>query len=163
MAPLQTINTDYKLGVSRHNIRTYDEQQYGMYNAGFLYASDKTIPSLWREVSKTSHFFEQACIEDLVKEFCESYFVFPNTINYGWWRLLQGKESIQILKSKWSIKREQNCSGICIEGEPLLSIHTHFKTNDMSTILFNDFVKGFLEKLKSVEKTKKLLQFLKQL
>jgi len=101
--------------------------------------------------------------EDLVKEFCESYFVFPNTINYGWWRLLQGKESIQILKSKWSIKREQNCSGICIETQPLLSIHTHFKTNDMSTILFNDFVKGFLEKLKSVDKTKKLLQFLKQL
>ena len=161
MGPLLPVDTHSKLGVSRHNIRIHDEQKYGMYNAGYLYASDKTIPEIWRELSKTSHFFEQACIENLVKEFCDSYFVFPNTVNYGWWRLLQGRESIETLKSKWTIKREANTCGILIEGSPLLSIHTHWKTDDNATNYFNDFVKGFLEKLKSVDKTKKLLQFLK--
>jgi hypothetical protein len=116
MGPLLSIDTNSKLGVSRHNIRTYDEQKYGMYNAGYLYASDKTIPALWRNLSITSHFFEQSCIEDLVKDFSDSYIVFPNTINYGWWRLLQGKESIDTLKNKWSIKRENNSCGIVIEG-----------------------------------------------
>ena len=163
MAPLQTINTDYKLGVSRHNIRIYDEQKYGMYNAGYLYAADKTIPEIWRELSKTSHFFEQACIEDLVKEFSDSYFVFPNTVNYGWWRLLQGRESIETLKTKWTIKREANTCGILIEGSPLLSIHTHWDTKDKATTYFNTFILEHLEKLKSVNKTKRLFNFLRKI
>lgn len=157
MGPLLPIHTDYKLGVSRHNIRIYDEQKYGIYNAGYLYAADKTIPEIWRELSKTSHFFEQACIEDLVKEFCDSYFVFPNTVNYGWWRLLQGRESIETLKTKWTIKREPNTCGILVEGVPLSSIHTHWDTTDKATNNFNTYILEFLEKLKSVDKTKKLL------
>ena len=163
MGPLSEIDNSIKLGVSHHNIRSYDEEKYGIYNAGFLYASDKTIPTLWRELSKTSHFFEQACIENLVKEFSTSYFIFPNTINYGWWRLLQGKESIEVLKYKWTFKREANSCGILVEGSPLLSIHTHWKTNDKSTKYFNDFVLTYLEKLKSVEKTKRLINFIKNI
>jgi len=147
-----------ELGVSRHNIRTIDEEKFGIYNAGFLYTSNKEVPSLWREFSKTSKFFEQVAIEDLVKKF--KTYEFSDQNNYGWWRLLQGKESVQISKSKWSIKRFTNSSGICVEGKPLLSIHTHWKTNDMATILFNDFVKNYLEKLKSVDKTKKLFNSL---
>ena len=163
MGPLQYIDKSIKLGVSRHNIRAYDEQKYGIYNAGMLYASDKTIPSIWRSLTKESHFFEQSCIEDLVKEFCDSYFVFPNTVNYGWWRLLQGKESIDSLKYKWTFKREPNTCGILIEGSSLLSIHTHWKTKDKVTNYFNEFVLEFLEKLKSVDKIKRLLNFIKKL
>lgn len=163
MGPLPDIDSSIKLGVSRHNIRLYDEQNYGIYNAGYLYASDKTIPTLWREFTKTSRFFEQASIEELVKEFCDSYVVFPNTINYGWWRLLQGKESIEVLKHKWTFRREANSCGVLIEGQPLLSIHTHWKTKDQTTSYFNDFVLEHLEKLKSVEKTKQLLKFLRKI
>ena len=163
MSQLQSIDESIKLGVSRHNIRDRDEQKYGMYNGGLLYASDKTIPELWRKFTHTSRFFEQACIEDLVKEFSESHFVFTNNINYGWWRLLQGKESIDSLKEKWSFKRDSNTCGLLVEGQPLLSIHTHWKTNDKATNYFNEFVLGKLEKLKSVEKTKKLLNYINKL
>lgn len=160
MGPLFPIDKYIALGVSRHNIRTYDEQKYGMYNAGFLYVSDKSIPAFWRSLSKTSHFFEQSCIEDLVKEYCDSYIVFPNNVNYGWWRLVQGRDNVENLKKCWSIKREKDSCGITIDSLPLQSIHTHWKTNDMATSYFNKFVLDFLEKLKSVEKTKKLLNYL---
>lgn len=163
MGPLIHIDSSIKLGVSRHNIRLYDEQKYGIYNAGFLYVSDKSIPALWRELSKTSHFFEQACIEDLVKEFCDSYLVFPNSVNYGWWRLLQGKESVENLKTRWTIKRTKDSCGICVDNLPLQSVHTHWKTNDGATNYFNLFVLEFLEKLKSVEKTRKLYNYLKNI
>jgi hypothetical protein len=160
LSSLPMITKDYKLGVSRHNIRTYDENRFGIYNAGFLYASDKTIPGLWKEFSKTSRFFEQIAIENLVQEFCDSYFVFSNQNNYGWWRLLQGKQSVDIIKSKWSIHRMPQCSGICVEGEPLLSVHTHWKTNDAFTTQFNVYVLNYLEKLKTVNKSRQLLHFL---
>jgi hypothetical protein len=158
LGPLLSIPDEYQIGLSPHEIRSYDEQKFGIYNGGFVYSACKDIPNVWRKATYTSRYFEQASLEDL-KEF--STYTIPIQNNYGWWRLLQGKESVQILKSKWSIKRDPNGCGIYVEGKPLLSIHTHWKTNDMATILFNDFVKGFLEKLKSVEKTKKFLNFLK--
>jgi len=162
MGPLPSISNTIKLGVSRHNIRSYDEQQYGIYNAGYVYVSDKSLPALWRAYCSTSYFFEQGCIEELVKEYCDSYTVFPNTVNYGWWRLLQGKQSVETIKSTWSINRNSRGCGISIDGEGLLSIHTHWKTKDTATLYFNNFIRDYLEKLKSVEHTRKLLKFLKQ-
>jgi len=161
MGPLPSISNTIKLGVSRHNIRSYDEQRYGIYNAGYIYTSDKSLPAVWRTLCSTSSFFEQGCIEELVKEYCDSYIVFPNTVNYGWWRLLQGKQSVETIKSTWSINRNTSSSGICIDGIELLSIHTHWKTHDPATLVFNNFVKDYLEKLKSVDATRKLLKFLK--
>ena len=86
------------------------------------------------------YFFEQGCIEELVKEYCDSYTVFPNTVNYGWWRLLQGKQSVETIKSTWSINRNSTGCGISIDGEGLLSIHTHWKTKDAATLYFNNYI-----------------------
>jgi len=155
LAPLPIIHTDKQLVLSRHEIREQDEERFGIYNAGFIYMKDPTIPNMWKDYSKKSRFFEQLSLENLTDIY--SFETFPIQNNYGWWRLLQGKESIDTLKSKWSIKRDPFSSGIYVEGKPLLSIHTHWKTNDNATVLFNNFVKAFLEKLKSVEKTKRLL------
>ena len=66
LAPLPTIPVTASLGVSAHGIRPNDEAKYGIYNAGFFWTKDLTIPERWRKAIKTSRFFEQAAIEDLV-------------------------------------------------------------------------------------------------
>ena len=156
---LPFINTDKKMILSKHEINKRDENLYGIYNAGFIYMNDLTIPDIWKEYSKKSKFFEQISLEDLTKIYSFELFSVQN--NYGWWRLLQGRESEAILKTKWSIKRVINCSGIAVEGKPLLSVHTHWKTNDNATKYFNTFIKGYLQKLSSVEKTNILFNYLK--
>ena len=145
------------LGVSPHVIRIRDEEKFGIYNAGFLYAAHKTIPAKWKEYSRESKFFEQIAIEKLVESF--PHYIFPIQNNYGWWRLLQGRESMETLSKKWSIKRGDGC-GIHVEGAPLLSVHTHWDTNDSATKYFNTFILAYFSLLKSVKKTKELHAFL---
>ena len=144
--------------LSPHNIRDRDIVKYGIYNAGYMYFKSIQHVLMWRESCATSRFYEQQCLETL-----PNISEFTNQHNYGWWRLLQGEDSLELCKSKWSIKRTENSSGIAVEGLPLYSIHTHWKTNDMSIIYFNKFILEMLSKLLSVKKTKELYKFLKQL
>ena len=146
MGPLPSIPDKYELGLSRHEIRTFDEIRFGIYNAGFVFSGNKDIPKRWREATYTSRFFEQAALENLTKEFTTYFFPIQN--NYGWWRLLQGKESIDSLKKSWILKDNT----IYIVDTPLLSIHTHWKTEDKATNYFNSFVMEFIknEKLKGI-------------
>ena len=160
LGSLPTINTDKQFILSKHEIREFDEKRFGIYNAGFLYLKDSSIPDKWKEFSKKSNFFEQLSLEDLTEIYSFETFTIQN--NYGWWRLLQGKESEEVLKKKWSIKRTTNSSGIAVEGESLLSVHTHWKTDDLATRYFNKFIKDYLQKLTSVEKTSALLNYLKK-
>jgi hypothetical protein len=139
MGPLPEIPNNFELGLSRHEIRTNDEKRFGVFNAGFVFSGNKTIPSFWRNATNSSRFFEQAALEDLEKHFKTYYFPIQN--NYGWWRLLQGKESIENLKNRWSLKDNI----IYVDNKPLLSIHTHFNTTDSSTNYFNNFVKTFIK------------------
>ena len=160
LGALPEIDDSVQVGLSRHYIRSSDEAKFGTYNGGFVFSSSNTMIELWKTATKSSRYYEQAALEEL----CNTYeiYEFPIQNNYGWWRLLQGNESIEILKGQWSIKRNNTSSGICVQGLPLLSIHTHWKTNDSATNYFNDFVLTFLEKLKSVDKTKRFINFIKK-
>jgi len=139
IGPLPSIPEWCELGLSRHDIRVIDEKRFGIYNGGFVFSGNKMVPILWRKATYTSRYFEQAALEDLIKEFNNYYFPIQN--NYGWWRLLQGKESIEILKKHWSIKDNI----IHIQGNPLLSIHTHWKTDDKTIQYFNNFILEFIK------------------
>jgi hypothetical protein len=162
LGPLPQVDKTKKLILSRHMIQENDEKRFGIYNAGFLYMSDSSIPNKWKNYTYTSKFFEQLSMEDLANEFQDSLGEFPVQNNYGWWRLFQGRESIQTLQSKWGIKRTSETSGISVEDKPLLSVHTHWKTNDTVTNMFNKFILTYLEKVQSsVLKTKKFVCFLK--
>jgi hypothetical protein len=139
MGPLLNIPDNCELGLSRHEIRTFDEIRFGLYNGGFVFSGNKDIPIRWREATHTSRYFEQAALEDLTKYF-KTYF-FPIQNNYGWWRLLQGKESVDKLKLKFNVKNNI----IYYDNKPLLSIHTHFKSNDIATNFFNNFILNLLK------------------
>ena len=162
LGSLPQVDETKKLILSRHMIRENDEKRFGIYNAGFLYMSDSSIPNKWKNYTYTSKFFEQLSMEDLANEFIDSLDEFPVQNNYGWWRLFQGKESVTTLQSRWKIKRSENSCGISVEDKPLLSVHTHWKTNDTTTEMFNRFIMNYLEKVQAfVPKTKRCVLFLK--
>lgn len=162
LGQLPQVDETKKLILSRHMIRESDEKRFGIYNAGFLYMSDSSIPNKWKNYTYSSKFFEQLSMEDLANEYSDFLDEFPVQNNYGWWRLFQGKESVPTLQSKYGIKRTSESSGISVEDKPLLSIHTHWRTNDPVTKLFNKFIMGYLEKVQSfVPKTKRCVLFLK--
>jgi hypothetical protein len=153
------------LALSPHYIRKHDEEKFGRYNAGLLWTNDFTVPTSWKKACKTSRFFEQAALEDLVKETYEDQiYLFGPQHNYGWWRLFQATQHPDQQKASWTIKRdkEEKHSGLLVDKEVLTCVHTHFKTDDFVTKEFN---KWFLQQLQKVSgnqsKVKNLLRKIK--
>ena len=161
LAPLPTIPVTATLAVSAHGIRPHDEAKFGIYNAGFFWTNDPNIPDLWRRFTKTSRFFEQAAIEELVKHNTYNTYIFGQECNYGWWRLFQAPILAQEKKKEWTLFRSTDHSGILVAGKPLVCIHTHFdERNDLLTITFNQFITEKLKILNSQSKVKQLLQII---
>lgn len=162
LGPLPKVPSEAKLGVSQHRIRPSDEQRFGIYNAGFVYSADPTFPAQWREAAHTSRYYDQTALEDIaLKTWAAQLYEFPVQINYGWWRMYQGTQSPQALQSEWSIFRRDYTSGLCVSGEPLLSIHTHFgERRDIVTCAFNDYVFQYLCRLGKHPPAAALVKFL---
>ena len=123
----------YEVALSRHMILEADEAKFGQYNAGYLGTSSVRFPDWWREKTKTSRFYEQACLEDAAGDFRVQEITMHH--NFGWWRLNQCDP-----KRKWwridlphrPLRRERlakfQVAGDCIlyDDSPLVSFHTHF-------------------------------------
>jgi hypothetical protein len=164
MGMLPLIPGETHIGVSRHMIKPIDEDRYGMFNAGFVWTNDKEMPTKWRQASHNSRFYDQAALEDVVQSYkTDNVYCFPIQNNYGWWRLFQGSESANVLKTRWSMFRNESIPsvGIRIEGSPLLSIHTHWdEVTDMATRQYNLWVLGFLIRLGKHQPANELVKFL---
>lgn len=160
LGPLPEIPPSNSLALSPHYIRERDTARFGIYNAGFLWTNDKKVPEQWRLASKTSRYYDQAALEDLVP--LHTTYFFPQQTNYGWWRMFQAPEPAEKKQAEWSIFRDKTpTSGIRVDSLPLLSIHTHWLTSDPTTKLFNRFV---VKRLSLLTKHKKsVTQFLELL
>jgi hypothetical protein len=147
-----------QLALSPHMIRKRDTDKYGIYNAGFLWMNSSHIAELWFNLCKSSHFFEQGCLEDL-KGLVKNTYEFPIQVNYGWWRMYQSDEGHEQRKKEFGVLRQENAhSGIIVQGKPLNSIHTHFfDTNDMSTFDFNAYMIKWFFILKKSQRNVNLL------
>lgn len=146
--PLPLLPVGPTLGLSPHMIRTVDEAKYGEYNAGFVWTNDPKMPAAWRAACRSSRFFEQAALEDLADALPdEQIYKFPIQCNYGWWRMFQSEQTPQQQQKQWSFEQQSDgqTTGITIQGQPFVCIHTHLHTNDATTQLFNIFVKKQLE------------------
>lgn len=156
-----TIPDGYTLAVSPHGIHPQDEAKYGIYNAGYLWTNSAELVKRWRDLTASSRFFEQASIETLVNS-CDPKTVYRFGLhhNYGWWRMFQSLLRPAERQAQWSIFRskEGTHSGILVDGAPLISIHTHWTTNDTVTRLFNQYVLTMLKKLTKMPQTRKLVQ-----
>lgn len=138
----------YNIGVSPHYMKKSITDKYGYYNAGLLWTSNKELPELWKKINKTSRYYEQASIEDLVKHFSDSYFEFGEEYNLQTWRFIHGTETKNQIKDNISIKNHK----LYYKNEPLKFVHTHFNHNDHKE--FNNFIIG---KLKQAELYRELL------
>jgi len=154
MGPLPAIPEGTAVALSPHMIAERDEKRYGKYNGGFLWVSKGLYADIWWNACATARYYEQSALEDVASyvldhqhEGAGTLYEFPKTVNYGWWRLWQGKKSPSELLKEWAMNRlkGKETSGICIEGVPLNSIHTHFRTEDMATKQFNTMVLGWLK------------------
>jgi hypothetical protein len=145
LGPIPSIPAGKTLALSPHMIRKVDETRFGEFNGGFLWTNDPSIPSKWAEFSKTSRFFEQAALEDLSDQTLESEFYrFPETVNYGWWRMFQSPNGLDHQQSVWS----NDACRLTVKNQPVVCIHTHWITRDSVTFKFNTFIRKHLEELR---------------
>jgi hypothetical protein len=156
LGPLPLIPKGVSLMLSPHMIHKRDEARYGQYNAGLLWTNTEDVVTAWENACSSSRFFEQAALEELTSF---QHSLFPVQINYGWWRMFQSPNGVELQQEKWKIQRDahQRHCGIYVEDSPLLCIHTHWKTTDNVTQLFNNWVAKKLVLLKSQPKVRQLL------
>jgi len=116
---IDDIDMSKELGVSPQFITQEHINKTGYYNGGMLWTKNKNVPDDWIEFTKTSRYFDQASIEDLVKKY--SYFEFGENYNLQCWRFLLSPEgSRQIEKNITSADK------LYYKNKPLKFIHTHF-------------------------------------
>jgi hypothetical protein len=158
LAPLPQIPEGKTLALSPHMIRKADEAKFGEYNAGFLWTNDTSIPSAWREACAKSRFFEQAALEDLADATpSKQFYTFPIQVNYGWWRMFQADKPPEKMIQSWGAKP----TGITVEGDSLVCIHTHWMAKDSVSLMFNKYVRSVLMGLQNhSEQIKKLVSYL---
>lgn len=137
---------EYDIGVSPHYMKKHITDRYGYYNGGVLWTSNKELPKLWREYTKTSRYYDQASIEDLVKHYSNSYFEFGENYNLQTWRFVHSTETN--IKNNITVSNNQ----LYYKVKPLKFIHTHFN-NLKEHKEFNMF---FIEKLKQIKRYKEL-------
>ena len=134
------IDKTKQLGVSPQFIREKNVKEVGYYNGGVLWTNQKSVPDAWKKYTKTSRYFDQASIEDLVKIY--SYFEFGENYNLQTWRFMLGVEPPEkIISNIWV-----NGNKVLYKNEPLKFIHTHFNKDNFKEI--NNYFINILIKAK---------------
>ena len=145
---LYVLDKNKQLGVSPQYIRKEHVDRTGYYNAGMLWTNDITLPETWKTYTKTSRYFEQACIEDLTKKY--TYFEYGKNYNLQTWRFPYGIDSSNdIVRSITSDPEKQM---VFYNETPLKFIHTHFTSNH-----FQNINKFFIQMLIKAKKYQELL------
>jgi len=120
---IDNIDTSKDIGVSPHYISKRDTDTFGYYNGGVVWTNQKGLKDDWIEFTKSSRYFDQASIEDLVNKY--DHFEFGEHYNFSWWRVYQSDHPPQSIVSNLSVKDNK----IFYKGEALKFVHTHFNEN----------------------------------
>ena len=153
LAPLPSVPPFTTLALSPHYIQPADEALYGKYNAGFLWLNDPLIVQAWRTLGVKSRFFEQAALEDLASRAGTILYEFPIQVNFGWWRMFQGRASYKNVQRQFSVSDH----GIQFMGLPIQSFHTHFHEKDSVTGVFNTWLRDILKPFSEQTRIKRFL------
>lgn len=122
-----------QLGVSPQFIQKKNVDETGYYNGGMLWTNQKTLPADWIEFTKTSRYYDQASIEDLVAKY--DHFEFGENYNLQTWRFIVGLEDAKTIASYLNLKVHAGGFGkIHYKDKPLKFIHTHFNNNRFESI-----------------------------
>jgi hypothetical protein len=138
---IDDIDNTKDLGVSPQFITLEYVKKTGYYNGGTLWVKNNNIPTDWIKFTKTSRYFDQASIEDLVKQY--SYFEFGENYNLQCWRLYLSNEGSQQISNNITSSSDGK---LCYKSKPLKFIHTHF--TDMRFKDFNQLLIKHLQNAK---------------
>ena len=118
---IDDIDMTKELGVSPQFITQEHIDKTGFYNGGVLWTKNNNVPNDWIEFTKTSRYFDQASIEDLVKKY--SFFEFGENYNLQCWRLFLSPEGVQQVANNIT-----SCPNdtLYYKNKPLKFVHTHF-------------------------------------
>jgi hypothetical protein len=118
---IDDIDTTKDIGVSPQFLKKEILDLYGVYNGGVLWVKHKQVPDDWIKFTKTSRFYDQASIEDLVNKY--TYFEFEDNYNLHTWRFIHADGGHQEIISYITSK---NNDTIYYKNKQLKFIHTHF-------------------------------------
>jgi len=118
---IDDVISEKSLGVSRQYITQEHIDNTGYYNGGMIWTNNKQVPLDWIEFTKTSRYYDQASIEDLVKKY--DYFEFPENYNFQCWRMIIADEPKEKIASY--IRSKPNDT-LYYKDKPIKFVHTHF-------------------------------------
>tara|TARA_B000000477_G_scaffold93099_1_gene80051 strand:+ start:2043 stop:2831 length:789 start_codon:yes stop_codon:yes gene_type:complete len=142
---LNTINDiDHSkdIGVSPHFIKKQITDKVGYYNVGFFWIKNINVINDWIELMKTSRYFEQTPLEDLVKKY--TFFEFGEEYNLMPWRQIHNDNDILVNIQSFQDGR------ILYKNKDLKLIHTHF--NSKRYPYFDKFNNCLIEHLKNANR-----------
>jgi hypothetical protein len=144
---LPKVDSTKELGVCRHMIKTANEDQFGYYNAGYVYVRNKEVVQTWIDLIPTSKYDDQHCLYDVSKR--HDTFEYNIQTDFGWWRLFEC-DGPQERLNKFSIDGVRKI--ILFDGKPLNSIHTHLKETSGIPYMLN-FNKIIVQMMKACGST----------
>jgi hypothetical protein len=138
---IEDIDKSMMLGVSKQYLVKPSLEETGYFNAGMLWTKSARVCEDWIKFTKTSRYFEQAAIEDLVKKY--SNFKFGEEYNVQCWRYYFNHESAPLENNFTS---SYYPSQLLYKNKPLRCVHTHLRDQRFSK--FNNLVIGHLNNSK---------------
>ena len=125
--------TPCQLGVSPAYIKKENMDEVGMFNAGYIWTNEPSMPDKWLSLMKDSEYYEQKPIEKLIEYF--QTFLFDEEYNFQAWRLLLSSKDIRpYMENKEKV--------LFYKTKPMKCIHTHFR--DQRFEEFNKIIIGKL-------------------
>jgi len=144
---IDDIDNTKDIGVSPQLIALKIQKQYGFYNGGMLWTRSNQVPNDWIEFTKTSRYFDQTSIEDLVDKY--SYFEFGDNYNLQSWRYMLYPHGSDTLASYIT-----NANGIVYyKDKPLKCIHTHLRKpffKKFNNLMINHFLEAKMYKILAI-------------
>ena len=149
-APLPSVPSSAVVALSPHYIRVGDEARFGKYNGGYFWMKDQSMLDIWIGAASKSRFYEQAALEEVSAAAAGGLYEFPPQVNFGWWRMYQGREAPPVIQARFGIHRGDRSIGVRYDGAPLQSIHTHADDRGAGANgVFNKWFLAYLEKLRA--------------
>jgi hypothetical protein len=120
-------NKDYDVMLSPHYIKTDHENEFGIYNGGYIYVKNKDFPDWWKKMTYElmgKVYMEQGTLDYAYQQFIVG--LFEITDNFGYWKA-SIEDDNNVLSRKSLLHYDDN--NLKYENNILNSVHTHFFNN----------------------------------